>query len=70
MKKRQVKEKLFDIRAAIIDEIEEPTELIAQFLLKHEEDPMDYGYKVGMSRAAMILWEKIYEMFPEGKEED
>lgn len=70
MKKEKVKEKLFDIRAAIIDEIEDPSEEMSLFLLKHEEDSMDYGYKVGMSRAAMIMLEKIYEMFPEEKEED
>ena len=65
MKKKKVKEKLFDIRAAIIDEIENPNEELEQFLLKHHKDSMRYGYKVGMSRAAMILLEKACEMFPE-----
>lgn len=70
MKKKLVKGKLFDIRAAIIDEIEEPKEDIEEFLLKNQEYSMRYGYRVGMSRAAMILLEEIYKMFPEEKESD
>ena len=70
MKKKRVKEKLYEIRLAIIDEIEEPTEEMEQFLYDHQKDNMEYGYKVGMSHAAMILLDKIYELFPEEKYED
>ena len=70
MKKKKVKEKLYDIRKAIIDQIEEPTEEMEQFLFNHQKDSMKYGYQVGMSRAAMILLDKIYEMFPEEKNEE
>ena len=65
MKKKKVKEKLFDIRAAIIHEIENPNEELELFMLKHQEDSLKYGYKIGMSRAAMILLEKACEMFQE-----
>lgn len=70
MKKKKVKEKLYDIRVAIIDQIEEPTEEMEQFLFNHQKDSMEYGYQVGMSRAAMILLDKIYEMFPEERNEE
>ena len=70
MKKKKVKEKLYDIRKAIIDQIEEPTEEMEQFLFNHQKDSMEYGYQVGMSRAAMILLDKIYEMFPEERNEE
>lgn len=70
MKKKKVKEKLYDIRVAIIDQIEEPTEEMEQFLFNHQKDSMEYGYQVGMSRAAMILLDKIYELFPEEKDEE
>ena len=41
-----------------------------QFLFNHQKDSMEYGYQVGMSRAAMILLDKIYEMFPEERNEE
>lgn len=70
MKKRKVIKKLYDIRIAIIDQIEEPTEEMEQFLLYHQDGSMEYGYKVGMSHAARILLDKIYEMFPEERNEE
>ena len=70
MKKKRVNEKLYEIRVAIIDEIEEPTEEMEQFLLYLQDESMEYGYNVGMSHAAMILLDKIYEMFPEEKDEE
>ena len=70
MKKKKVKEKLYDIRIAIIEQIEEPTEEMEQFLFNHQKDSMEYGYQVGMSREAMILLDKIYEMFPEERNEE
>lgn len=70
MKKKLVKEKLYEIRLAIIEEIEEPEDDIEEFLLKKQGHSMRYGYQVGMSRAAMILLEEIYKMFPEEKEDE
>ena len=70
MKKHKVKEKLYEIRVDIIDQIEEPNEVIEEFIFQHQKDSFEYGYKVGMSRAAMILLDKIYEMFPEEKEDE
>jgi len=73
MKKQKVKKKLYEIRVAIINEIEEPKEELEEFITRREEEgrgSMMYGYKVGMSQAAMILLDKIYEMFPEEKDED
>lgn len=70
MKKKKVKEKLYEIRKAIIEEIEEPEEGTEILIQKYEKGFMRYGYRVGMSRAAMILLYKIYEMFPEEEEEN
>lgn len=71
MKKKKVKEKLYKIQMEIIEQIEDPTEEMEQFLFNHQKDSMKYGYQVGMSRAAMILLDKIFEMYPDvGNDED
>ncbi len=70
MKKKKVKEKLYEIRMEIIEQIEDPTEEMEQFLFNHQKDSMEYGYQVGMSRAAMIMQDKIIEMFPEERDEE
>ena len=70
MKKQKVKENLYKIRMDIIDQIEEPNEVMEKFIFEHQKDSFEYGYKVGMSWAAMILLDKIYEMFPEEKEDE
>lgn len=70
MKKQKVKEKLYEIRLAIINEIEEPVETMENFIFEHQKDSFEYGYKVGMSWAAMIMLDKIMEMFPEEKEDE
>ena len=70
MKKQKEKEKLYEIRVAIIDEIEEPKEVMEKFIFEHQKDSFGYGYRVGMSWAAMIMLDKIMEMFPEEKEDE
>ena len=70
MKKQKVKENLYKIRVDIIDQIEEPKEVMEDFIFGHQKDSFGYGYRVGMSWAAMILLDKIYEMFPEEKEDE
>ena len=70
MKKQKVKEKLYEIRLAIINEIEEPAETMGEFIFEHQKDSFEYGYKVGMSWAAMIMLDKIMEIFPEEKEDE
>lgn len=70
MKKQKVKEKLFEIRGTIMDEIEKPAEGVFLFMLLHKNDSFEYGYRFGMATAATILAEKTYEMFPEEKEDE
>ncbi len=70
MKKKKVKEKLYEIRLEIIEQIGDPTEEMEQFLFNHKEGSMKYGYRVGMSHAAMIVLDKIYELFQEEKDEE
>lgn len=70
MKKQKVKEKLFEIRGAIIHEIDKPAEGVFLYMLLHKKDSFENGYKMGMATAATIMAEKIYEMFPEEKEDE
>ena len=65
MRKKRVKEMLYEIRKNIIKEIDEPTEELDEFIFKNEVSSTLYGYQVGMSRAAMILLDKIRELYPE-----
>ena len=71
MKKKKVYKSLTEIQMAIIDEIHEPKGDLEDLMSRKEnEKNIFYGYQIGMSRAAMILLDKIIEMFPEIKEQD
>ena len=73
MKKEKVKSLLYDARGKIIDELDEMKEYPGEAFVKNhgmKEYDFDYGYRVGISSAAMILLNVIYELFPEEKDED
>ena len=71
MKKKKVYKSLTEIQMAIIDEIHEPKGDLAELMSKKEnERNIYYGYQIGMSRAAMILLDKITEMFHEFREQE
>ena len=72
MKRKNVIKNLYRIRCEIIDEIVEKKRL--EFKEDHSAiqnySNFVWGYKVGLSQAAMILLDKIYELFPEEKDEE
>jgi hypothetical protein len=71
MKKKKVYKSLTEIQKTIIDEIHEPKSDLEDLMSRKEnEKNIFYGYQIGMSRAAMILLDKIIEMFPEIKEQN
>ena len=70
MKKKKVKEMLYGIRVRIIDEIEEQERMeenTAKEFVKHGGSFV-YGYKRGLTEAAMIMLDEIIKEWPE--EED
>lgn len=70
MKKQKIKELLAELQVKMVDELDETTDDISYLIEQHTGD-FEYGYKVGMSRAAMIIMAKRKEMFPEEfREED
>lgn len=67
MKKAKVKALLYEIRVMIIDEIQEMDRMKAEEL-KHlyvDYGSYAFGYRRGLTEAAMIMLEKIDEKFPE-----
>lgn len=72
MKKKKVKAMLYEIRGSIIDEIgsREREEINSQPLFIQHWSTFDYGYRRGLTEAAMIMLDKIYEMFPEEEQDE
>ena len=72
MKKEKVKELLYSIRCEIIDEIGELDRMMENSAEQFIKDggSFRYGYRRGLTEAAMIMLERIYEKFPEEKDED
>lgn len=64
MKKSKVKELLAGMQVQMVDELDETTEDIRTLIETHTED-FDYGYRVGMSRAAIIVMARREKLFPE-----
>ena len=64
MKKSKVKELLAGMQVQMVEELDETTEDIRTLIETHTED-FDYGYRVGMSRAAMIVMDRREKLFPE-----
>ena len=71
MKKAKVKALLYEIRVMFINEIAERERMRAEELehLYKDYGSYEYGYMRGLTEAAMIMLEKIDEMFPEEKHE-
>ena len=67
MKKRKLKEMLNAIRDEMIDEIAEENRIDIDSFRYLIKEPVDfiYGYKVGLSQAAMIMLEWMEELFPD-----
>ena len=72
MKTAKAKALLYEIRVMIIDEIQEMERMKAEELehLYKYYGSYSFGYRRGLTEAAMIMLEKIYEVFPEEKAED
>lgn len=72
MKKRKVKEMLNAIRDEMIDEIAEENRIDIDSFRNLIKEPVDfiYGYKVGLSQAAMIMLEWMEELFTEEKDDE
>ena len=72
MKKKNVIKNLYKIRCEIIDEtvLKERLEIKRDHPLIKNYSNFVWGYKVGLSQAAMILLDKIYDLFPEEKDEE
>lgn len=64
MKKSKVKELLAGMQVQMVEELDETTEDIRTLIETHTGD-FDYGYRVGMSRAAMIVMDRREKLFPE-----
>ena len=72
MKRKNVKKLIYGIRMDIIDEIGELNRMnknTQMSFVKHYGS-FEYGYKRGLTEAAMIMLDRIYETFPEEKEEE
>ena len=72
MKKKKVKELLYRIRFEIIYEIDAQKRMdentAPQFV--RDDISFEYGYKRGLTEAAMIMLDRIYEKFPEEEENE
>jgi len=71
MKKKEVKQFVYGIRVEIINEIGELKRMeentVKMFV--NDEASFEYGYRRGLTEAAMIMLDRIYDKFPEEKEE-
>ena len=66
MKKNKVKALMYSVRLEIIEEIEEMERMeynSAQYLIK-DRSSFEYGYKRGLTEAAMIILDRIKDSFP------
>ena len=72
MKKKNVKALLYKIRCEIIDEIGEMDRMMENSAEQFIKDggSFRYGYRRGLTEAAMIMLDRIYEKFPEEEENE
>ena len=71
MKKEKVKELIYGMRVEIIEEIGDLKRMKENTQMSFVKDygSFEYGYKRGLTEAAMIMLDRIYDKVPEEKEE-
>ena len=72
MKKKEVKQFVYGIRVEIINEIGELKRMEENTQKTYVKDngSFVYGYRRGLTEAAMIMLDRIYDKFPEENKEE